>query len=204
MYTALQATSLTLSKYIEDRLKLDPTLSSFFTLGNMVVSLRTPEEMVKKPEEGVSIWLYRVMRDEERLNDPPERIAPDQVRQPPLPLRLHYLVTPVTDKKQGASPETEQMILGKVLQAFHGHPTLRGVDLQGDFAGTTTKLNVRLEAMTLEEIAQVWQGLEGSYQLSVSYEVTVVNIYPELQPTLVSPVDTVMPDYAEIISSEPI
>ena len=46
--------------------------------------------------EGLSLWLYRVLRDDMRLNDPPERLAPTLFRAPPLPLRLHYLITPVT------------------------------------------------------------------------------------------------------------
>ena len=40
------------------------------------------------------------------------------------------------------------------------------------------ELKVRLEPLTLEEITRVWEALEGSYQLSVSYEVSVVNIMP--------------------------
>jgi hypothetical protein len=116
-----------------------------------------------------------------------------------LTLRLHFLMTPVTDKNTG-DPETEQLILGKVLQLFHGHATLRGADLQAEFAGTEVELKVRLEPMTLDEITRVWEALEGSYQLSVSYEVSVVNIMPELEPEQITPVDVVLPEYGLIVS----
>lgn len=203
MYTALQATSETLSKFLEARFKADPLLKKFFGIGSMVVSLNTPEEMTKKPAEGLSVWLYRLIRDDQRLNDRPERISPSQFRQAPLPLRLHYLMTPVTNKKNG-DPGTEQVILGKVLQLFHSHSVLRGSDLQGDFVGTETELRLRLDPMSLEEITRVWEALEGSYQLSVSYEVSLVNISAEQEPDVLTPVDVVKSEYGVIVSSESI
>jgi len=200
MYTALRATSRTLAKFIETKFQADPLLSGFFG-GGMVVSLNTPQEMNEKPAEGLSVWLYRVIRDEQRLNDPPVRLSPTELQPPPLPLRLHYLVTPVTSERFG-DPETEQIILGKVLQVFYSHPILRGIDLQAEFSGTEVELRIRLEPMSLEEITRVWDALEGSYQMSVSYEVSVVNITPELEPERVAPVEIAMPEYGLIVGAE--
>jgi hypothetical protein len=200
MYTALRATSRTLAKFLETKFQADPLLSGFFG-GGMVVSLNTPQEMNEKPAEGLSVWLYRVIRDEQRLNDPPVRLSPTELQPSPLPLRLHYLVTPVTSERFG-DPETEQIILGKVLQVFYSHPILRGIDLQAEFSGTEVELKMRLEPMSLEEITRVWDALEGSYQLSVSYEVSVVNITPELEPERVAPVEIAMPEYGLIVGAE--
>ena len=200
MYTALRATSQTLLKFLEGRFKSDALLKKLFTVGGMVVSLSTPEEMVNDPADGLSLWLYRVIRDDQRLNDPPERLSPNKFRPAPLPVRLHYLMTPVTNKN--SDPETEQIILGRVLQAFHSHSVIRGADLQAEFVGTEVELKVRLEPMSLEEITRVWEALEGSYQLSVSYEVSVVNIDSELEPVVLTPVDVVLPEYGVIVSSE--
>src|SRR6266516_327785 len=202
MYSALHATSLTLRGFLEDRFQADSVLGTFFTSGGFAVSLATPEEMTKIPVQGVSVWLYRVIRDEQRLNDPPVRISPTQLRPVPLPLRLHYLITPITNQQTG-DPGTEQLILGKVLQACYGHPVLRGADLEGDFEATEIELKVRLESMTLEEITRVWEALEGSYQLSVSYEVSVVNIEPDLEPERITPVQIAMPEYGVIVGPEP-
>ena len=199
MYTALRATSRTVAKFLETKFQADPLLSGFFG-GGMVVSLNTPQEMNAKPAEGLSVWLYRLIRDEQRLNDPPVRISPTELRPPPLPVRLHYLMTPVTNEQTG-DPETEQLILGKVLQLFHSHPVLGGADLQAEFTGTEVELRVRLEPLMLEEITRIWEALEGSYQLSVSYEISVVNIMPELEPEQVSPVMIPMPEYGLIVSS---
>jgi len=199
MYTALRATSRTVAKFLETKFQADPLLSGFFG-GGMVVSLNTPQEMNAKPAEGLSVWLYRIIRDEQRLNDPPVRISPTELRPPPLPVRLHYLMTPVTNEQTG-DPETEQLILGKVLQLFHSHPVLGGADLQAEFTGTEVELRVRLEPLMLEEITRIWEALEGSYQLSVSYEISVVNIMPELEPEQVSPVMISMPEHGVIVSS---
>ena len=199
MYTALRATSRTLAKFLESKFQADPLLSGFFG-GGMVVTLNTPQEMNAKPAEGLSVWLYRIIRDEQRLNDPPVRISPTELRPPPLPVRLHYLMTPVTNEQSG-DPETEQLILGKVLQLFHSHPVLGGADLQAEFTGTEVELRVRLEPLMLEEITRIWEALEGSYQLSVSYEISVVNIMPELEPEQVSPVMISMPEHGLIVSS---
>jgi uncharacterized protein DUF4255 len=78
---------------------------------------------------------------------------------------------------------------------------LRGAELQAEFAGTEIELRVRLEPLTLEEITRVWEALEGSYQLSVSYELSVVNIVPELESERVSPVEIAIPEYGVIVSS---
>ena len=201
MYSALHATSLTLKRFLEDRFQADSVLGPSFTAGGLVVSLGTPEEMTEIPAQGLSVWLYRVIRDEHRLNDPPVRVSPTQLRPVPLPLRLHYLITPITSQTTG-DPGTEQLILGKVLQAFYSHPVLRGADLEGDFEDTEVELKVRLESLNLEEITRVWEALEGSYQLSVSYEVSVVDIDPDLEPERITPVQIAMPEYGVIVGPE--
>ena len=105
MSTALRATSISLVKKIQN--SLDSDLSLGFK-GVMVASLNTPKEMVKKSLEGVSVWLYRVIRDQETLNAPPLRLGFDTARRVPLPMRLHYLITPIVDKKDSIlGPEKE-------------------------------------------------------------------------------------------------
>jgi len=201
MYTALLATSQTLSDYLQDQLENDPNLRTFFNSGiggTMTVSLRNPEEMTEKNDQGLSLWLYRITRDEDRLNDPPERIAPALYREPPLPLRLHYLFTPVVDPATTNNTEIEQRILGKVLQCLYGHPLFRGADLSGDFTGTNTELRARLEPMSVEDSTRIWNALEQPYQLSVSFEVTLVKIDSEIFENT-TPVAELVPSYGVIV-----
>jgi hypothetical protein len=199
MYQALIATSKTLRVAVEAAIQADPILfapSSPFNARGMTVRLNTPFEMQDHNHEGVSIWLYRIVRDDVRLNDPPTRPTPTTIRQPPLPLRLHYLVTPITNRANDGDPETEQYLMGKILQLFHSRPLLRGTDLKEELAGTNSELRVRLESLTVDEMSRVWDALEGSYQLSVSYEVALVDVDSALEPESVVPVTTVLPQYA--------
>jgi len=199
MYTVLRATSKTLAGYLQQQFQADAELRTFFSGGGgMVVSLNTPEEMTENNTQGLSVWLYRVVRDDQRLNDPPRRVSLNQSLLPPLPVRLHYLITPITTGNQSDGPETEQLILGKVLQAFHSHPELRGTDLKAELAGTDAELHILLEPMGLEEITRVWEALEGSYQLSVSYEVSLVTIEAAVEPERTTPVEVVAPEYGLI------
>ena len=207
MYQAIYATSKTLQDYLKQEITADPLLGGSgpgagpFTTRSMVVSLQTPKEM-EDHAEGISLWLYRVVVDDQRLNDPPQRINPDRIQAPPLPLRLHYLMTPLTNRANEGDPDTEQYLLGKVLQLFYSKPVLRGADLREQLAGSQAQLNLRLETMTLDEITRVWDALEGSYQLSVSYEVSVVNIDSATQPMPANPVHVVLPHYSTIVGSE--
>src|SRR5690242_15863555 len=122
MYTALRATSLTLVEFLRQRFAADAVLGPLFDPiagGPMTVSLNSPQEMTDDNAQGVSVWLYRVVRDEERVNAPPQRITPGELRPTPLPVKLHYLVTPITTLGGGFGTESEQVFLGKVLQAFY-------------------------------------------------------------------------------------
>jgi len=200
MFQALHATSATLLGFLQASIDADPFFGAAanpWTNRGMRVRLQTPEEMTRNNgQEGLSLWLYRVVRDEERLNDPARRISPTQLQPPPLPMRLHYLATPITNRQQLGDPDTEQYVLGKVLQLFHSTPVFRGADLRDELAGTQAQLFVRLETLSFDEISRVWEGLSGSFQLSVSYEVSLVDIDAALEPQLVSPVVVALPSYA--------
>jgi hypothetical protein len=202
MYQSVIATSKTLQQLLEAQIKADPILfglMSPFRVRGMKVLLNTPQEMTDGNHEGLSVWLYRIVRDDQRLNDPPTRPTPFTIKRPPLPLRLHYLVTPMTTRTNDGDPETEQYLMGKVLQIFHSRPRVRGADLKAELAGTDAELNVRLESLSLDEISRVWEALEGSYQLSVSYEVSVIDIASAIEPEGVSPVTIVLPEYGTIV-----
>ncbi len=204
MYTILAATSETLRQLLLDAMATDvgPSgLAAFFT-GMTTVSLETPQQMVGAGRQGLSVWLYRVARDESRLNEPPfTRTLPTgqvEVVPPPLPIRLHYLLTPLAP----TNPDTEQRILGRALQLFHTHPIVAGSMLRAELAGTDAEIHVHLEALNIEEITRVWEALEGSYQLAVSYEVTLANIESGADPLVASIVESARVDTAVIVGSE--
>ncbi len=187
MITALRATSRTIADFLQAEFEADPALEDFFAPpGTFRVYLNTPAEM--NGRAGLSVWLYRVVRDESTLNRPPERISATLTRRVPLPVRLHYLFTPITHSEEDDALETEQAILGKVLQSFHDHPQLFGTDLRDDFEGTGSLITVRLEGLGVDELTRIWDALEASYRTSISYEATVIDIEAGVQPELGPPV----------------
>jgi hypothetical protein len=203
MSTAIVATSQTIVAFLRQRLEADANLGPFFSPalgGTMVVSLSNPQEMLDSHVEGLSVWLYRIVRDEEQLNAPALRDA-GGMRLPPLPVRLHVLITPLRTTDVVNGPELEQVILGKVLQSLYDHACFRGADLQGDLAGTTSEFHVRLEPMTLEDITRVWSALDAPYELSVSYEVTLARIRSD-RVEAAGPVMVAVPQTAVIVERE--
>jgi hypothetical protein len=200
MYQSLHATSQTLASFLENQIKADPFLASpgrpFLDRG-MHVLLNTPQEMMDNDDEGISLWLYRVVCDESRRNDPAKRVSATQLKPPPLPLRLHYLVTPITTRDHDGDPDTEQYLLGKVMQLFHTKPLFFGADLQGELTGTSAELQITMDTMSLDDITRVWDALEGSYQLSVSYQVGIVDIDSANEPDGVTPVLVVLPQFGQ-------
>lgn len=200
MNTAIRAASETLRSVLADAMAADPILSLLFTGGGAsVVSLANPDEMNTAGESGISLWLYLIERDEQRLNAPPERLGPGVLRPTPLPVRLHYLISPVIGAEVGSAPiETRHHILGAVLQTFHERPLISGALLTGDYAGTTVELAARFESPEVESMARLWDSLDAGYQLSLSYEVGIVSI-ATVAPDGVGPEVTIaMPRYGTI------
>jgi hypothetical protein len=195
MSSALKAASVTLQKVLQQSFATDPALAGYFA-GGAIVSLGTPDDMEKAGKFGLSIWLYRLIRDEQTLNQPAWRPSPNRIRRKPLPVRLHYLLTPIiSGQAGGGSPETEQLVLGRVLQTFNDKPLLSGADLSDAFHGTEIALAVRLETLELDTIARIWDSLERSYQLCLSYEVGIVPIESAREDFSDAPVAVALPEF---------
>jgi hypothetical protein len=62
---------------------------------------------------------------------------------------------------------------------------------------------VTLETLSLEELTRVWTALnsETGYQLSVSYEVQIVEIDSAIEAEEVAPVVELVPEYHVIVGS---
>lgn len=191
-YTAIKAVSETL----KELLKAHITNDSEPQLNGVPIDLRSPKEMREdKDAKGVSLWLYRVVRNPDLLNRPPVRPAMDQIARHALPIDLYYLVTPIA-----AESIDEQVLLGRVLQTFNDHSTLRGSDLKDSLKDADDELRLVLETPSVEEQTRIWHSLQESYQLSVTYLVQLVSIDAAHQPIRSSPVFVRQADYRQILS----
>ena len=190
-YTAFSAVSSTLQTLLTNNIT-----NALAVPLNVPIQLYSPPEMDTVGQvPGISLWLYKVTRMAEMMNEPPERKSATQLARTPLPVLLHYLVTPMA-----TDPLTRQTLLGRVLQVFNDHSILRGTDLQGVLQNTTEQLRVSLEALTLEELSLVWDALGAPYQLSVTYLVQVVKIDSDLELVKSGPVLEREVTYSQILS----
>lgn len=180
MYTAIRASANSVAAAVRAALEADPILGPRFDPGQgglMRVSQLTPQEMADQNIDGLSVFVYQIVVDEQSRNRPAERVPPNGERPAPLPLRLRILFTPVVaNLDPDFAPAVEHEIIGKVIETWHSQPFLRGAALVDELAGTDTQFAMRIEPLDIEAISRIWDVLEESYQLCVSYELGLVEI----------------------------
>ena len=124
MKSALRDCSNSLRAMLEQELRDDVDLSPFFdpldpsptAIGTFVVTLNNPEEFAENELEG-RVDLAVPGRARRRDAEPAASAAsrPTACCRRPLPLRLHYLMTPrVNHRTREQAGELEQLILGKI------------------------------------------------------------------------------------------
>lgn len=191
-YTALRQVTNLLITTLTDAFQAEPLLNALLAMGH-VVSPRTPAEMqtASPQQKGLSVWLYQIDRNEHLLNRPPERVAFDLFRRPPVPLDLHYLITPIAD-----DPINEQLMLGKVVQVFNDQAlfpvTPADPELQDE-------MRVTLENPGVDALSRIWTALDQPHRLSISYLLQIVTIDSGEQPERGLPVLEKTTVYEQVI-----
>ena len=92
----------------------------------------------------------------------------------PLSVDLHYLLTIWTD-----SAPAEHAILAWTMQQLYRHPTLNLSSLtpEADWSQEYV-IHIIPAELTNEDMMRIWDALEPSYRLSVSYIARAVRIDP--------------------------
>jgi len=88
----------------------------------------------------------------------------------PLSLKLHYLATFIGDHDEA------QRRLGRIVQAFHTTPILRGPNLAPPLSDEVESVTIRLVGPPAEQRNQIWGALGRAGRVSVFYEVDVAPI----------------------------
>jgi hypothetical protein len=185
------------TKTLHNLLTEEITNSTEPALAGVPIDMRSPKQMKDDNNSfGVSLFLYRVIRDADLQNRPRARVSANQYKAEGVPVQLHYLLTPIQKL-----PEDEHTLLGRVLQVFNDFAVLRGADLQDILRGTDEQIRVTLEAMTVEDLTRVWTAMQDSYRLSVSYVVQVVTIDSDRELVAGEPVLTRDTTYTKIRSA---
>ena len=116
----------------------------------------------------LSLFLYRVTQNEHLRN----RQAGYPRNGTPLSLDLHYLLT-----VWATSAQAEHSILGWALRELYARPVLDASSLtpESDWSPADVVQLIPAELST-EDMMRIWDALEPSYRLSVSYIARVVRI----------------------------
>lgn len=146
--------------------------------GARVITEPPDEARDEGHEQQVNLFLYQTAIAGSWRNEPFPLGLPGETDFPPLPLVLHYLVTPYV---RDADELTAHRLLGASMLALHDHPTLSGRELAA--AGVPADVSEHIESVritpldtSVDEISKLWTAFQTQYRLSATYEVRVVLI----------------------------
>jgi Pvc16 N-terminal domain len=179
-YPVINHVGSTLKQLLADYFSADPTTPGLLALND--IALLPPDHPDMGTSYKLSIYLYGIKENphlKNRLQDA-QNGSTNTLGYPPLSLDFFYLITP-----DSGNYESDNLILGKVMQVFHDHAVLSGSILAGTLAGSDEQLRVVLHAPPMDEIFQLWQSFqEKSFRLSLCYQVTPVSIDSLRQTTV--------------------
>jgi hypothetical protein len=181
-YSVIHAVDETLRSLIADHLDLIST-QILGPVPTQHISFKPPHRLMvdNTPTKNyLSLFLYRVVENGEVKNRLLEAKNGKRL-DPPLALNLFYLITPLISDKEDdeESAKNTHKLLGKVMQIFYDHGTLKGFDLKEFPQNTAEELRIILNPISMEDMTKLWSGFMRPYYLSVSYEVKVVYIDSE-------------------------
>lgn len=133
-------------------------------------------EMANPPVDGrrISLYLYRVTVNEHSRQQRPSR-APNAVPAP-LSLDLHILVSAWA----GTALE-EQVTMAWAMRQLHLHPLLDASSLSPEPGWDADEVIQIVPAeLSTEDLMRIWDALEPSYRLSVSYIARTVRLDPDV------------------------
>jgi hypothetical protein len=170
-YAIVHDITLELRRRIVSTLVSAPDADLALTENQVTFALPT-NDLAGSPR--LSIYLYHVEPDANLRNQQRLAVGPNGQRLPPLALILHYLITPLDEQEP-----VNHLILGRILQHLYDSPfmdTLSGTPLDNSFGGSSTQFRILLEALSMEQLSQIWGALNADYRLAVAYSVRTVAI----------------------------
>ncbi len=167
-----------------------------------IVTLLPPgDDLPEAP--GVNLYLYRVSESPATRNRPwPGDRSHAGTPQPALGLELSYLVTPLgkkpEDTKFDDGDEAHRM-LGAAMMALAQYPVLNDVHvpplsgladsgfdadraLSQALLDSFEQVKITLLPTNIEEISKIWAAINKPYRLSVAYEVSLLELTPDVPP----------------------
>jgi hypothetical protein len=173
---AIEAVTKTLLQVIDDAVNTGPQAFP----GGVKVVAKPPHEMETDVEPlQVNLFLYRTEIASGLRNEDPPDLRPGETANPPLPLVLHYLITPYV---QGGKDLDAHRLLGLASRAVHEQAVLSQTllnDSSGTFSDVSTQLDrirITWQQLLESDIYSLWSAFQTPYRLSAAFEARVVLI----------------------------
>jgi hypothetical protein len=121
----------------------------------------------------ITLYLYSITANEYGRQQRPDKMSVEQ--QAPLGLDLHYLLT-----AWAGNAQDEQITLAWAMRQLYQYPILDASSLSPE-PGWASDEVVRIVPSELptEEMMRIWDALDPSYRLSVSYVARLVRLDPD-------------------------
>lgn len=150
-------------------------------------------------DEGISLYLYRVAVSTARRNLPAKTLPDGRRLRPPLPLDLHFLMTP-----WAKTPAKQHRLLGWAMRVMEDTPILPASLLNHYGPETDTfrpdeTVDIVNEPISLQDIWNIWEIAKHNVQVSVSYVARMVPIDSLQYETEGPPVQTRIFDVGKIV-----
>jgi hypothetical protein len=141
------------------------------------------EESSSDKSPKLYIFLYNVVIDPHFKNANRKIIGGDKltIQDPPLPLNLHYLMVPESQPVSGTGEEppdgvAAHLILAQLMTAFNENSSVHTNYFPDGSSLAESGLVINHETITMDDLSKLWGTFEKPFQLSVAYEVSIVNL----------------------------
>lgn len=138
----------------------------------------------------VGFYLYSIMEDAHQKNAPASGNESLSIQFTPMPLQLYYILTAHSDLAGDASTSREQLMMGLAMKALHDRPFIDEHSFIGPvrlfsnaLVGRGNQFRVVLQPTTPHDAVQYWTAGSQPLRLAAYYQVSVVFLEPDRQPS---------------------
>jgi hypothetical protein len=135
------------------------------------------------------IFLYNIVEDAFSKNRQREFRGGARLLsfKPPLTLNLYYMLTPFSAPRSSTTPDPPERVQGHTMialamQAFYNNALVNPKYFPRNTTLGESQVRISSVQMNLEEITKIWSSFNKPFQMSVCYEVSVVQIQSEETP----------------------
>ncbi len=124
----------------------------------------------------LGLYLYEVNECEAMRAVNPVPMGNRQLRQPPMLLQLHFMLTVYSAAEIKFRALDEQRILGRAMQILADNSVLDAASTLGDVNPLERSIRIQIENLSMEDKMRLWGSSNSPYRLSACYKVEPIEI----------------------------